>query len=295
MELYYDIAGISRQAFHQWMQPSQSAQERTDAELVLQMAYNVRRLFLPGAGARELYRFIRKKHQEYNLLLKGWGKHAFEQLCLANGLRVESRRFTPKTTQRGNFVFPNLIEGMELDNVNQVWASDIAYIRATSGHIIGYSTTLFDVYSRYLLGLSFSQNMQALNTSQAVLEQALKLRAGQNLKGLIFHSDAGKQYIEKQFLMRLKSNHIRSSMADNCYQNAHAEALNDTLKNHILNGLDLNSFAQLKKAELFIKNCFNQNKSHSAINDLTPEDFEKSLLNLKPCQRTKFIIKKIDS
>lgn len=293
-ELYYDIAGISRQGFHQWMNPSVIAQERTPPELVLQMAANVRRSFLPGSGVREVYRYIRMRHAEYDALLKGWGKHTFERLCLSNGLRIEVRRFTPKTTQRGTFVFPNLIEGMLIDNINQIWASDIAYIRARSGQIIGYSTTLFDVYSRYLLGLSFSQTMQALHTSQPVMEQALQWRSKQSLQALIFHSDGGSQYIEKHFLSQLKQHQIRSSMAKNCYENPHAEALNDTLKNHMLAGLNLNSFAQLKKHEQFIKHCYNNNKTHSAINSMTPNDFEKSLLNLLPHQRTKVIIKKIN-
>jgi putative transposase len=294
METLYEIAGISRQAFHDWKQPSSAALTQTAPQTVLEMAQDVRSRFLPGCSARAVYHFIRKRCDEYNKTLKGWGKHRFEALCLQNGFRIEYKRFVPKTTQRGGIMFKNKIEGMVLNDINQLWASDIAYIVGTNGKLIGYSTTLFDVYSRYLLGLSFSQTMHAKNTSIPVLQQAFKERNLSTFPNLIFHSDGGKQYIEKHFLDMLGEKKIDSSMAHCCYENPHAEALNDILKNHLLPGFNLNSFQQLKNQEQFVKLVFNQNKSHSGIGNVTPAEFERELVNLQPYQRTKLLIKSID-
>jgi transposase InsO family protein len=291
-----DAAGISRQGFLQWAamreRPAEGA--ATPEGKVLELARYVRRNHLPGAGARELYRFIRRSPDLDGKLL-GWGKHRFEGLCLHNGMEVKRVRFVPKTTQRGEFVFENLIAGMEVADINKVLVSDICYVFGSRGQLLGYATTLMDLYSRLLPGLSFSKDMRAVNTSLPVLEQALAHRGPLSLNGAIFHSDGGKQYIQKDFIASLRRAGMVSSMADNCYENAHAEALNDTLKNHMLVDLDLNSFSQLKKHEAFIKNAYNQNKTHSGIGNMTPMAYEQQIASLQICQRTVLKVKPIQS
>jgi transposase InsO family protein len=273
------------------MQPTELQIARTPESAVVEMAQNVRLKYLPGSSAREIYCYIREKHTDYSFMLSGWGKHTFEALCLSRGMRIEYRRFVPKTTVRGDYIFPNLIEGMEISNINQVWASDICYIFATEGTLLGYATSVIDLYSRKLLGLSFSQTMHAVVTSKEAIRQAFAERKGQTLDQLIFHSDGGKQYIETEFLKSLRSKEIRSSMAESCYQNAFAESFNDILKNHMLHDLNLHSFAQLKKLEKFIKNCYNNNRPHNSIGRFTPTEFEQHILTLQSCQRTTLNIK----
>lgn len=294
MRLLYQAADISRQAFYYWLRPTRRQQKRTPQYAVVDMAQKVRKYFLPGSSAREVYFYIRNKHAQFNSMLFGWGKHTFEALCLNNGMRVEHRRFVPKTTIRGDFMFPNRIEGMKISDINQVWVSDICYLYGTNGVLLGYATSLIDLYSRKLLGLCFSQTMHASVTSQEVLRQALKEQNNNNLQNLIFHSDGGKQYIERDFVQALRAKNIQSSMAESCYQNAFAEAFNDILKNHILYDLNLNSFAQLKKQETFIKYAYNHNRPHNSINRLTPVEFEQHILTLQNCQRTTLEIKVIE-
>ena len=293
MEALYEAAGISRQAFHNWLRPSALDLIRTPEKLVVEMAKNVRKQFLPGSSARSVYFYIRKKHQDYNSMLLGWGKHSFEALCLVNGLRIETKRFVPKTTIRGDYVFDNLIEGVQIDDINRIWVSDICYIYSSNGQLVGYATSLIDLYSRFLLGLSFSISMHAAVTSQEVIKQAVEIRNITRFDNLIFHSDGGKQYIEKIFLKALRSRNIQSSMADNCYENAFAESFNDILKNHMLNDININSFVQLKEAQNFIKHCYNYNRNHSGSLNLTPSEYEKHILTLQQCQRTNLKIKVI--
>lgn len=292
MEDLYNVADITRQGFHQWMIPSDRQITATPDYMVLDLANNIRRNFLPGSSARELYHFIRK-HQQYDEMLCGWGKHKFEELCLLNGLRIVPARFKPKTTIRGEFVFPNLIAGMEIKKINRIWVSDICYIFNSKGQLVGYATSLIDLYSRLLLGLNFSRNMTAKETSLAVLEQAFSYRKKRHYDHIFFHSDGGKQYIEKTFIKKLRNANFTSSMADNCYENPFAEAFNDTLKNHILPDMNINSFNQLKKQQHFIKHCFNNYKPHNGIDRHTPIEYENLIETLKPFQRTSLIIKEI--
>ena len=296
MEALYEAAGISRQAFHNWLRPSALDLIRTPEKKVVEMAKDIRQHFLPGSSARAVYFYIRKKHKDYNSMLLGWGKHSFEALCLSNGLRIEARRFVPKTTIRGDYVFDNLIEGLQIDDINRIWVSDISYLYGSNGQHIGYATSLIDLYSRFLLGLSFSETMHASVTSQEIIKQAFEVRninKKYRFEQLIFHSDGGKQYIEKVFLKNIQHHNIQSSMAENCYQNAFAESFNDILKNHMLFDININSFVQLKGIEKFIKHCYNFNRNHSGVLNLTPNEFEQHILTLQQCQRTTLNIKVI--
>lgn len=292
MEQLYQTAGTFRQAFHQWMQPSSVQILRTPPVMVLDLARKVRRKFLPGSSAREVYAFIRKT-PDLDTKLLGWGKHSFEKLCLNNGLRILTLRFRPITTIRGDYVFDNLIAGRIIRDINKIWVCDICYIFSHEGKLVGYAIAIIDVYSRLLLALHFSKTMTAEDTIIPAFKQALKMRKGVDLTDNVFHSDGGRQFIQKHFLKLLKAQNMLSSMAKNCYENAFAEAFNDTLKNHILTEFTINSFSQLKAQEKFIKFAYNNYKPHTGIRRFTPVDYEKHIANLKSCQRTTVEIKVI--
>lgn len=279
MATFFELSGVSRQGFHAARRPTAREASRTPPDEVLSLAGEVGRTFLPGASSRLIYGFIRSRPDLCGRL-KGWGRDVFEEICLEKGFRVESRRFVPKTTQRGAYMFPNLVEGLSVRGTDRVWVSDISYLYGWDGRLVGYSTSLIDVYSRVLLGLSFSQTMHAAVTSQEVLRQAFQYRGRTDFPGLIFHSDGGKQYIAGEFLDMLRDGHVRSSMAENCYANAHAESFNDILKNHILPGLPFNSFVQLKKNQPVVMRSYNEFRPHGGLGKMTPLQFEKHLLTL---------------
>lgn len=294
MEHYYEAAGTSRQAFHEWHQrQTRSKTLRSSEEVVVQLARQVRQQFLPGAGARVVYHFIKKHPEEVKTPLRGCGKHRFERICLSNGLGIVAKRHIPKTTQCGNFKFPNRIEGLEIKDINRIWVSDITYLFGPEGKLLGYATSMLDIYSRRLLGLTFSNTMTAEHTAIPVLNQALVIRAQASFNDLIFHSDGGKQYLHKTFLKTLGQIQAQSSMAENCLENGFAEAFNDTLKHHSLNEFRLDSFEQLKKLEPLILKTYNQFKPHSGLSGMTPIAFEQQLLSIPTCQRTTLRIKKI--
>jgi putative transposase len=286
MSRFFEVAQTTRQAFHKWKQPSDFEFTRIKPAQVVELAKEVRKEFLPGSSSRVLYEFVRKRLPEKSALLIGCGKHRFEQICLANGLRIEFRKFVPKTTVRGGFIYPNLVNGMIINDVNMIWVCDLSYIFGFDGKLIGYSTSILDLYSKYLLGLHFSETMHSALTVQIALEKALKVRGIARYESLIFHSDGGKQFIEKNFTTTLSKYNIVSSMAQSCYENASAEAFNDTLKNHLLNDFSFNSFCQLKKIGEHIEYCYNHNKPHTSLNKLTPVEYEAYISKIPSNQRT---------
>jgi len=248
---------------------------------------------LPGAGARQLHKYIRK-NPELDSQLLGLGKHKFESICHNHGMRISARRYIPKTTVHGDYTFSNKISGSTIYDINKVFVSDICYLFGVYGNLIGYATTCIDVYSRYLLGLVFSRTMKAVDTVHPVLKQAYKKRKVKVFENTYFHSDQGRQYIEKNFIKSLRKKNIESSMGKSCYENPFAESFNDTLKNHMLIEYNFDNFKQLKRKEQFIKYAYNNNKTHSSIGDITPAQFEQDLLSLELKNRIGLKMKTID-
>jgi putative transposase len=311
MELYYDIAKSCRQGFSQWKQPSVASMERVTDTMIVEMARRIRKFEMPGSSAREVYKHICEEKPKDKALLKGCGKHRFERVCFAHGMRVEFRRFVPKTTVKGDFQFDNKIAGMELNGTVIVLVCDICYLYGSNGKLLGYATLVTDLYTKQLLGLAFSRTMHAEQTAHVAMGQAIEALKLEKLVPtkdcpnperelkIYLHTDGGKQFIEKQFLKMLKQYGIESSMAGCCYENATAESMNDILKNHILPEFTINSFPQLKELESFIKKCYNNNRPHGRLKHpvtgkmMTPSAFASLISNIQPCQRTTLKVKAV--
>ena len=137
-----------------------------------------------------------------------------------------------------------------------------------------------DLYSRRCLGFAVSDNMTTEATTLAALEMALKVRAisdEQKLSELIFHSDGGGQYSDKNFLAKLKKHDIRSSMGKQAYENPNAERLNGILKNEYLLPWDINSLPKLELNVPRAAKLYNYERPHFALKYLSPVAFENWL------------------
>ena len=111
------MAGISRQALHQHRIRRLKAERKTVE--IFDQADKLRKEH-PGAGCRKM---------ALDLAFKGSGRDRLERLFLSSGYRLyRPQKFTRTTDRRQEFYYPNLIEGIELDNINQVVQTDITYI-----------------------------------------------------------------------------------------------------------------------------------------------------------------------
>ena len=212
------------------------------------------------------------------------GRDKVESILLNNGFRVKRSKAYHKTTIRGYFIFENLIKQLKINKLNQVWVSDITYyFIVEKGKVTHYYLTfIMDLFSRHILGYAVSDNLITENTTLPALEMALNTRnisENRQLEGLIFHSDGGGQYADKNFLSLLQSFEITSSMAKQAYENPNSERLNGTIKNDYLLPWDVNSYCQLKLLTPKAVRLYNEEKPHSALKGLTPTEFEQSLRN----------------
>jgi len=104
----------------------------------------------------------------------------------------------------GAQVYPYLLRGVSIERVNQVWSTDITYIRLLSGFI--YLVAIIDWHSRYVLAWEVSNTLES-SFCVAALDRALQQSSPE-----IFNSDQGAQFTSHQFTTRLKEHDIQISM-----------------------------------------------------------------------------------
>jgi putative transposase len=163
---------------------------------------------------------------------------------------------------------------------NRLWVADLTYVKTHSGWV--YAAFVIDVYSRMVLGWQISPSLRSSLAIDA-LEMAIwnRTRAGQDLDGLIHHSDRGVQYLSIRYSERLAENDIVASVGSrgDSYDNALAEAFNSLYKWELIyrqgpwRGLDDVEFATLDYID-----WFNHRRLHGEITDdttyITPAEFE---------------------
>jgi len=215
------------------------------------------------------------------------GRDAFEEIGFVNGFKLKTKRSKVKTTwsQRVE-VFPNLIEGLTVTGINQVWQSDIFY--QTVENVAYYGVTIEDVYSRKLLALHMSQSLGAAENIKA-LKKAFKARSGHDLEGCILHSDRGSQYISEVHKELLKSKGMKPSMCKMPQENAYVERIQGTIKNQYLSEFVLTK-ANIRATALKVIKLYNDEKPHRNLVMRTPTAFENYVENLPTNQRPKEVI-----
>ena len=262
MNVLFKALGMSKQSFHQRLNRQMILFEEIGQ--LLAVVTQIREDH-PRMSSRQMYRLIRPAHM---------GRDRFEAFCFENGFKVAVKRAFHRTTNSwGVTRFDNLLLDFELTGINQVWVSDITYYRI--GERFYYLTFILDLYSRFIVGHSISENLLTTSTTIPALKMALKTRTA--LDSLILHSDGGGQYYCKDWL-RLTSQHlIRSSMCESVYENPHAERINGIIKNDYLVGYGPQDYQQLTRMTTKAVTKYNYEKPHQSIGNISPDQYEKTL------------------
>jgi putative transposase len=224
------------------------------------------------------YRRIYNEQQDHDITS---APSPVRRIMKERGLRaIQPKNFTPKTSDgKATKPAPNLLAEQPLpEQINQTWAGDITFIPTASGWI--YLAVVIDLCSRRIVGWSLAGHMRRELVIDA-LNNALQSRT---IPGnLIFHSDRGSQYGSIAFRNRLQRKGMRQSMSAraNPYDNAWTESFIGTLKREMLRG---GTFIDETDArtEIFdyVEAYYNNQRKHSAIDYLTPNQFEAKILTL---------------
>ena len=224
------LFGKSRQAWYKIHQ--RGDRNRLQEELVLQWVLEIRST-LPRVGGIKLYFLIKDRLTEHNIKM---GRDGLYRLLREHDLLIVPRRKYVRTTQSWHHYkkWPDLLQDYRPYGPDQVWVSDITFLRTVNGFI--YLSLITDAYSRVITGYHLSQYLKASGCI-AALTKALKSRRNPDTE-LIHHSDRGIQYCCDDYVQLLQKNDIRISMTQfgSPYDNAIAERVNGILKQEF--GLD---------------------------------------------------------
>lgn len=199
------------------------------------------------------------------------GRDAMFDLLAERGLLVtkRKRRGCVTTLSKHRFKkYPNIIRDFIPTAPNQLWVSDITYIRLPNG--FAYLSLITDAYSRKIVGFYLSKDLSAKGPLKA-LQMAIK--ANPNIVGLIHHSDRGVQYCCDAYVNILNNKKVKISMTENGdpLENAIAERVNGILKGELLDEF-FSSFESAQRAVATACSVYNHLRPHGSINNLKPEE-----------------------
>jgi putative transposase len=222
----------------------------------------------PRMGVRKIYFMIKDDMDRLNIKM---GRDALFDLMASEHMLVQRRKRKHITTNSNHWYrkYPNLIRGITPDGPNQIWVSDITYIKTQRAFL--YLFLITDAYSKKILGYRLANNLDSIHAVNS-LQDAVR-NTCQPMTGLIHHSDRGIQYCSKEYTDLLNKHSISISMTENSdpLENAIAERVNGILKDEYLND-DI-----LKQSDLDIeklKNAiekYNKLRPHLSCQMLTPE------------------------
>lgn len=231
--------------------------------VVLQKVYNIRQE-MPNLGCRKLHFLLRKIFLESGGIPIGRDK-LFSLLRERKMLIYRKRKFAVTTDSNHPFkIYDNLILGTSITRVNQVWVSDITYVRTKQG--FNYVSLITDLYSRKIVGYHASNSLELEGCVQA-LKMALK-----HGKPEIHHSDRGSQYCSYTYTRLVKQQNARISMAaaGNCYENAVAERINGILKQEFNLNVNFENLKHVKKTLQQAVRVYNEKRPNWALNLKVP-------------------------
>ena len=264
-----ELLKVSCSGFYEWKQRLPSKRDLRDLELTTKVK-NIFNKNKERYGSPRVHKTLENQGVKVS-------ENKVAKLMQQGNLRAKGKKaFRPKTTinNPSDSKSPRVykIEDHNVKNENEVWASDLTYIRTREGFC--YLTVVLDLWNREIKGKNLAVTMEAKNTKDAFLS-AVKNSKGR-LNKTIFHSDQGVQYCSEEVRDKLKFLDVTQSMSrkGNCYDNAFAESFFHSLKTEL--GHKVFENFEEAKIEIFeYINWYNKERLHSSLGYVSPKDYVK--------------------
>lgn len=249
-----DLLGISRTAHYYTPMTEREEKDLFDLQLILAVLKEI-----PFYGYRKISRQLLSEHPHLT-------RKRVRRIMRRFGLRAIYAKMNLSKRRKEHKVYPYLLRDKVIRHPNQVWASDITYLRLPGGYV--YLVVILDLYSRKVLSWRLSNTLDAEFCVEA-LEEALELYG----EPAIFNTDQGCQFTSERFTGVLKKHHIRISMdgKGRALDNIYVERLWRSLKYEDIYLKSYESMRELKDGINRYFNFYNTERFHQSHEYLTPD------------------------
>ena len=212
----------------------------------------------PFYGSRKMVEYLRRRGHRVN-------RKRVQRLMRKMGLASIAPKRKTTHPGKGHKVYPYLLRGVDISRPNQVWCSDITYIRMRGGFV--YLTVVMDWYSRYVLSWEISVTMD-----DSFCVSALKRALRGHERPEIFNTDQGSQYTGERFTGALKEHGIKISMdgKGRAMDNIMVERLWRSLKYEEVYLKEYESVEELVDSLREYFRFYNNERPHQGLKNLTP-------------------------
>lgn len=261
------LLGVSTSGYYAWLDRPLSARAISDGALIERVS-QIHQSSRGTYGAPRIHAELANRGVHV-------GRKRVARLMKEAGIAGVSRRKRTVTTRRDRDArrAPDLVDrDFNADGPNKLWVADITYIRTWAGFI--YLAIVLDTWSRRVVGWAMSTSLH----TQVVLD-ALDMAVDQRRPdAVVHHSDQGCQYTSIAFGNRCKEMGVRPSMGSvgDCYDNALCESFFATLECELLDRTTFPTHAVARREVFsFIEGWYNPRRLHSALDYLSPLEFER--------------------
>ena len=249
-----ELIGLQRSSYYR--EPKPETEENLELMGLIDKEYTRH----PFYGTRKMRDFLQRRGYKIN-------RKRVQRLMRRMGLESISPKKRTTIPGKDHKIYPYLLKGLEINDSNQVWCSDITYIRLRGGFV--YLTLVMDWYSRYVLSWEISVTMEE-SFCVSALERALRCFNPPE----IFNTDQGSQYTGSTFTGVLKDHDIRISMdgKGRAMDNIMVERLWRTVKYEDIYTRDYESPEELVTGLRTYFEFYNNERPHQTFGGRTPAE-----------------------
>ena len=262
---------VSRSGYYSWRGRRKSPRAKSNERLLRQIL----EVYLKSKGRYGSPRI----YEELKSQGISCSRPRVARIMKANGIRSKIKKRYKITTKSNHkrAISPNLLQAAPTPReINRIWLSDITYIWTREGWL--YLAAILDLFNRQIVGWSLSDNLKKELVGQAI-QRAIGHRKPRS--PLIFHSDRGSQYASKAFRCLLKAHGIKGSMSrkGDCWDNAVVESFFGSLKQERVQWRNYQTRYEAQQDILeYISMFYNGSRLHSYLGYMSPNDFERQIL-----------------
>lgn len=213
----------------------------------------------PFYGTRRMTEMLKRKGHQVN-------RKRVQRLMRVMGLEAICPRPSLSQPQAGHQVYPYLLREVDITRVNQVWGTDITYVRLPSGWL--YCVAMMDWFSRYIVSWEVSTSLEATFCLLA-LDRALSVARPE-----IVNSDQGSQFTSVEFTQRLHQHHVRISMdgRGRVFDNIFTERFWRSFKYEEIYLKEYRSVREAQQGIAHYMSFYNTERPHQSLDYHTPAE-----------------------